>query len=42
VDALIDGSGGVPVPVDLWRRYSYEDQEDLLARLLDRLERVVQ
>lgn len=26
------------VPVDLWRRYSYTDRDDLLSRLMDKLE----
>jgi len=41
VDALLNGSQSTQVPTDLWRRYSYTDQEDLLARLLDRLELVL-
>ena len=42
VDALLNGSQSTQVPNDLWRRYSYTDQEDLLTRLLDRLEQVLQ
>ena len=41
VDALLNGGGTAQVPADLWRRYSYADQEDLLARLLDKLELVI-
>jgi predicted nucleic acid-binding Zn-ribbon protein len=41
IDALLNGSGEPQVPTDLWRRYSYGDQEDLLARLLEKLERVL-
>ena len=42
VDALLNGGGTAQVPADLWRRYSYTDQEDLLARLLDKLEKVLE
>jgi DNA repair exonuclease SbcCD ATPase subunit len=42
VDALIASPRSAEVPADLWRRYSYTDQEDLLARLLDKLEVVLQ
>ena len=42
VDALLNGGGASQVPADLWRRYSYADQEDLLARLLTKLELVLQ
>jgi len=37
VDAL-RGTSAAQVPADLWRRYSYTDREDLLTRLLDSLE----
>ena len=37
VDALL-GTPVAQVSADLWRRYSYTDREDLLTRLLDRLE----
>jgi len=37
VDALLDSSEAA-VPGDLWLRYSHTDREDLLKRLLDRLE----
>jgi len=40
VDALLS-TPVAQVPADLWRRYSYTDREDLLARLLDRLERII-
>ena len=40
VDALL-GTPVAQVSADLWRRYSYTDREDLLARLLDRLERII-
>jgi hypothetical protein len=42
VDALLNGSRDAQVPSDLWRRYSYTDQEDLLARLLNKLELVIE
>jgi hypothetical protein len=41
VDALLESSRDTQVPGELWRRYSYTDQEDLLARLLDKLELVL-
>jgi peptidoglycan hydrolase CwlO-like protein len=41
IDALLNAQGG-QVSSELWRRYSYTDQEDLLARLLDKLELVLQ
>ena len=41
VDALLNGGAAAQVPGDLWRRYSYTDQEDLLARLLDKIELVL-
>jgi hypothetical protein len=41
VDALLESSRDIQVPSELWRRYSYTDQEDLLARLLDKLELVL-
>jgi hypothetical protein len=41
VDALLESSRDIQVPGELWRRYSYTDQEDLLARLLDKLELVL-
>ena len=41
VDAVLNGGGTAQVPADLWRRYSYTDQEDLLTRLLDKLEQVI-
>jgi hypothetical protein len=42
VDALLATPQTAQVPTDVWRRYSYTDQEDLLARLLDKLELVLQ
>jgi hypothetical protein len=42
VDALLNGGAAARVPADLWRRYSYTDQEDLLSRLLDKLEAVLE
>ena len=42
VDALLATAQPVPIPTDLWGRYSYTDQEDLLARLLDKLEKLLE
>jgi hypothetical protein len=42
VDALLGSPQAAEVPTELWRRYSYSDQQDLLGRLLDKLETVVE
>ena len=42
VDAVLNTSQATRIPAELWGRYSYTDQEDLLARLLDKLELVLQ
>jgi hypothetical protein len=41
VDALLGSPQAAAVPADLWRRYSYTDQQDLLGQLLDKLETVL-
>jgi hypothetical protein len=42
VDAVLNGGAAAQVPADLWLRYSYSGQEDLLTRLLDKLELVME
>jgi hypothetical protein len=38
VDALVNAPRTAEVSADLWRRYSHTDREDMLSRLLDKLE----